>query len=185
MYSHHTLDHEFEEGAETTASYVVCALPRSGSSLLCELLFGTGLAGAPAEYFDVALMRRLRERWGADGFDSYLDELLARRTGPNGVFGFKAHFFQIAEAFPERGVEKVFPALQYVYITRGDRLRQAISWSRALQTGKWASDHPARDAEPTYRRDQIDRLIAGSANDAGRPSSRRRARHPSGSPTRS
>ena len=32
--------------------YVVCATPRSGSTLLCELLAGTGVAGQPEEYFE-------------------------------------------------------------------------------------------------------------------------------------
>src|SRR3954447_11167479 len=33
-------------------AYLVCATPRSGSTLLCELLKSTGLAGRPAEYFE-------------------------------------------------------------------------------------------------------------------------------------
>src|SRR4051812_30708315 len=142
MYSHHKLDHEFER-TETTLSYVVCALPRSGSSLLCELLFETGLAGAPAEYFDAQQMGRFSERWNARDFGAYLRALLERKTGPNGVFGFKAQFFQLAEAFPDGELDAAFPSLRYVYITRRDRLRQAISWARAVQTGWWASDHEA------------------------------------------
>ena len=65
MYTHHKLDHDFEEGAETAVRYLVCAVPRSGSSLLSELLFNTGQAGAPAEYLDPALMKRFRARWCA------------------------------------------------------------------------------------------------------------------------
>ena len=33
-------------------SYLVCATERSGSTLLCELLAGTGVAGRPEEYFE-------------------------------------------------------------------------------------------------------------------------------------
>ena len=33
-------------------SYLVCATPRSGSTLLCELLKDTGVAGRPEEYFE-------------------------------------------------------------------------------------------------------------------------------------
>ncbi len=161
MYSHHKLDHEFEGGVEAAVHYAVCALPRSGSSLLCELLFTTGLAGAPAEYFDHTLMRRFRERWGVTTFDDYVRALLARKTGPNGVFGFKAHFFQLAEAFPDDRVHEAFPSLQLVYIGRRDRLRQAISLARALQSGKWASDHDVRRKRPVvFDRAQIDRLLA-------------------------
>jgi LPS sulfotransferase NodH len=163
MYSHHKLDHEFER-VETTASFAVCALPRSGSSLLCELLFATGLAGAPAEYFDETLMTRFRRRWGVSSSDEYLEALIARKTSPNGVFGFKAHFFQLAQAFPADELERAFPSLRYVYIRRLDRLRQAISWARAIQSGKWASDHEVAERDGiSYRRPQVDRLLEGIA----------------------
>jgi LPS sulfotransferase NodH len=33
-------------------AYFVCATPRSGSTLLCEALAATGIAGRPAEYFE-------------------------------------------------------------------------------------------------------------------------------------
>ena len=164
MYSHHKLDHEFQEGTEAVVRYAVCAMPRSGSSLLCELLFSTGQAGAPAEYFDHALMKQFRLRWNAGSFDEYLRALLARKTGPNGVFGFKAHFFQLDQAFPGTTLQAAFPGLRYVYITRADRLRQAISWARALQTDKWAFDHEVRvPRSEVFRRNEIDRLIAGIA----------------------
>jgi trehalose 2-sulfotransferase len=162
MYTHHKLDHTYDGGVEAAVRYAVCALPRSGSSLLCELLFGTRLAGAPAEYFDRALMKQFRARWGVTTFDDYLDALLARKTGPNGVFGFKAHFFQLAEAFPDGALDHALPSLRRVYITRRDRLRQAISWARAIQSGEWASDHVVKAERPVvFRREQIDRLLAG------------------------
>jgi trehalose 2-sulfotransferase len=37
------------------ASYLICATPRSGSTLLCDALEGTGIAGHPAEHFEVLL----------------------------------------------------------------------------------------------------------------------------------
>ena len=36
-------------------SYLICATPRSGSTLLCEALGRTGIAGNPAEHFEVLL----------------------------------------------------------------------------------------------------------------------------------
>ena len=36
-------------------SYLICATPRSGSTLLCDALGGTGIAGCPAEHFEVLL----------------------------------------------------------------------------------------------------------------------------------
>ncbi|HSK98822.1 MAG TPA: Stf0 family sulfotransferase [Rubrobacteraceae bacterium] len=36
-------------------SYLICATPRSGSTFLCAALEGTGIAGRPAEHFEVLL----------------------------------------------------------------------------------------------------------------------------------
>ena len=46
-------------------AYLVCATPRSGSTLLCEMLRDTGLAGRPLEHFEIlrhsSLPRQPRE----------------------------------------------------------------------------------------------------------------------------
>src|SRR5829696_10459407 len=36
-------------------SYLICATPRSGSTLLCDALDATGIAGHPEEHFEVLL----------------------------------------------------------------------------------------------------------------------------------
>src|ERR671911_3067103 len=41
--------------AGPAVSYLICATPRSGSTLLCAALEGTGIAGRPAEHFEVLL----------------------------------------------------------------------------------------------------------------------------------
>ena len=40
---------------EPGASYLICATPRSGSTMLCDALEGTGIAGRPEEHFEVLL----------------------------------------------------------------------------------------------------------------------------------
>src|SRR5215210_6559319 len=94
-------------------SYLVCATPRSGSTLLCELLASTGIAGRPAEYFEdlraTGLPRQAREYFGgyddpvvehlplllpgapeAPGhFEAHLGQVVREGTTPNGVFAAK------------------------------------------------------------------------------------------------
>src|SRR5215218_5731466 len=41
--------------AKPMLSYLICATPRSGSTLLCAALDDTGIAGHPAEHFEVLL----------------------------------------------------------------------------------------------------------------------------------
>ena len=106
--SHDRLFFEFER-TEPRASYMVCSIPRSGSSLLCELLASTGVAGAPAEFFHPDKMAALQQRWEADELDDYLRELLARKTSPNGVFGTKAHWGQYNPLFGDSDPREVLP----------------------------------------------------------------------------
>ncbi|HEY1515036.1 MAG TPA: Stf0 family sulfotransferase [Solirubrobacteraceae bacterium] len=60
-------------------AYLVCATPRSGSTLLCERLRDTGLAGRPLEHFEIlrhsSLPRQPRECFGDLDLHG-LDELL-------------------------------------------------------------------------------------------------------------
>ena len=114
--SYDRLSFEFER-TEPRASYLVCSIPRSGSSLLCELLGGTGLAGAPAEFFHPDKMAALQQRWGVEGLDDYLRELFARKTSPNGVFGTKAHWGQYKPLFGEADPRTVLPDPRLVFIT--------------------------------------------------------------------
>src|SRR5690349_21773955 len=67
--------------AEPTLTYVVCATERSGSTLLCEGLAATGIAGRPAEDFEdlraTGLPRQPREY-----FLDLPDPGLGGRRGP-------------------------------------------------------------------------------------------------------
>ena len=146
---------EFER-TQPRASYLVCSIPRSGSSLLCELLGSTGLAGAPAEFFHPDKMAALKERWGVETLDDYLRELLARKTSPNGIFGIKAHWGQYKPLLGESDPRDVLPDPRVVFITRRDRLRQAVSWVRALQTLEWATgDKPSAERRAVFDAEHI------------------------------
>ena len=89
-------DFEYDVAVEPVVSYMICSLPRSGSSLLCEALANTLHAGMPAEYFNPGIIARMERRWNVGSFDDYLRKLLARKTSPNGVFGLKVHWGQYA-----------------------------------------------------------------------------------------
>jgi LPS sulfotransferase NodH len=159
MYFHHKCDHVFEGAPPPSVSYMVCSLPRSGSSLLCDLLASTELAGAPSEYFDTNQMLEFQRAWGVSDFEDYLESLVAKKTSLNGVFGLKAHYHQLVEAFEDREVAGVFPKLRLVYIRRADRVRQAVSFARAMQTEQWSSLQEAPAALPVYDAQQIRQML--------------------------
>jgi LPS sulfotransferase NodH len=95
---------------------------------------------------------------------------------PNGVWGAKMMWNYLADAvdrlraWPRLDVAKdaadaevlaaAFPGLHYVWLHRKDKLRQAISWWRAAETGQYALAPGQVPADPPdYDRDAIGRLL--------------------------
>ena len=131
-------------------SYIICCTPRSGSWLLSETLEGMKIAGRPKEYFMREHEQIWSQRWNVLRYADYLTRVLEAGTTHNGVFGVKAHWYQFAdlpakihqlpgyEAIPTPdALARLFPNLRYIWLTRQDKVRQAVSYSRALQTKAW------------------------------------------------
>ncbi len=148
-------------------SYIVASTPRCGSTFLCSLLWQTGVLGAPSEYWNchksgarktigIRMMERLEATSGAD----YLTKLLACRTSQNGVFGVKVHFFDFQEVlrgFPHM-LEMLAP-VTFISIEREDKIAQAVSLARSLQTGAWIAGRNRQRPDLTYDRDLISRCL--------------------------
>ncbi len=137
--------------------YLVLATPRSGSTLLGQGLQTSGLAGDPKEFFGHK-MSYWMERWRTLALPAYVSRLSQERATPNGVFGAKLlyrqllhleslarHETELAELPLPQILDRLFPNLHLVWVTREDKVRQAISWFKARQSGVWGQD-PGRDA---------------------------------------
>jgi LPS sulfotransferase NodH len=163
-------------------SYIIYATPRSGSTLLCEALTNTGLAGRPAEPFEslkeTGQPRRPLEYFtgvedaeldallgGSEGpppthpvhndYAEYLARVIEQAITPNGVFGTKIMWGYLDDfvsnlrtipAYSTQPVSQllatVFPDLHHITVTRRDKVRQAVSLWRAIQTQAWSlEDH--------------------------------------------
>ena len=132
-------------------SYFISTSPRTGGFLLAEALQSTGVAGRPREYFDPVLENQSLKGQPRVGDEEYLEMAKIAGTTPNGVFGAKVLWHQFAhlitkprmiEGHRVSGLElmrRVFPDLRYVFLTRRDKIRQAVSYDRAIRSGVWWS----------------------------------------------
>ena len=152
------------------SSYFVCGTPRSGSWLLCGLLASTGVAGRPHEWFYEDTEDTNRRAWGVSLFSDYLRAVHDAGTTPNGVFASKlmweqmeelvVRLRQLGEAPTDRSlIERHFPSTRFVRLWREDVAAQAVSWAKAIQTGRWHHwDASDSSAIPIYNREQIEAL---------------------------
>jgi LPS sulfotransferase NodH len=166
-------------------SYVVCTAPRTGSSLLCAALAGTGAAGRPAEYFDVHPHNEQywRKRLAIRDDAEYFGRVLAAGTTANGVFGFKLHWHQTpalmaklsaasdntelkatAPAGMDEKLRRCLGETRYIWLRRKNSVAQAISYYRASKTDIWRSPahgpQPPAPAQPVaFDFDAIDKLV--------------------------
>jgi trehalose 2-sulfotransferase len=132
---------DFNHHRPLRKSYIVASSYRCGSQYLCWRLWQTGRLGAPSEVLNPANeLKILMNRFKVSSPSDYISELLLRRTSRNGIFGMKAHFHHF-DAFLKK-----FPALletmapiTYIFINRPDKIAQAVSMAKALQTGWWTS----------------------------------------------
>jgi len=128
--------------------------------MLADLLADTGLAGRADEFFGEPFRQSVVPGLTRRGFDEYLVGCTAKTQ--RGTFGVKLHWDQV-EVFLHllrlrRGlggltdaqvIEAVFPSPSYVFLTREDTLAQAVSWWKAIGSGKWV-DEDSRAAAPEF-----------------------------------
>ncbi len=164
-------------------TYIIASLPRSGSTLLARLLWDTGWVGAPKEYLNPMQLRDWEVRlgrppsrwlhgglrgaavgaivgrgWSERRLSRHLERVRCRRSS-GGWFGLKLHHHHFVRYGGMSFVDRVLPDARWLRISRADRLGQAISWQRALESGQWAAWQPK--GEPVrYRRSRIEQRLA-------------------------
>lgn len=150
-------------------AYIICGTPRTGSTLLCDLLTSTGRAGAPHSFYRRQDILEWAEDWGlpargtmseSDFNVAYLSAAIAAGRGGTGIFGLRlmrenldelsAILDQIHPGLPSdmARFEKAFGRVLYIHLSRQDKLAQAISLVKAEQTGLW---HVAPDGTEIER----------------------------------
>lgn len=132
---------DFPRVRSPRSTYMIAAIPRTGSTLLSVLLWRTGILGAPLEYLNYKNHGWLIDQLGNGDVEKYWREIKQLRTSPNGVFGYKAFLQNLHETAKKYGdvLEDITPK-QVIYLTRRDRISHAISYALASQTNAWFAD---------------------------------------------
>jgi trehalose 2-sulfotransferase len=141
----------FEARAETGSpphpGYFLAGLPRTGAGIRDDQ--------RPTDAPDYSDLRSV------DGWEAHLERTFELGTTDNGVFATKLMWNQLpdleqhAAAVPDFAgltrselLDGLFGHPSYVWMRRLDKVRQAISMWRALQTRSWRREHPTDDGEP-------------------------------------
>jgi trehalose 2-sulfotransferase len=149
--------------------YIIASTPRSGSSLLCEGLCASGVAGRPAEVFAPDFRDPWYSRWKVRRearFEEYLEAALRFGTTPNGIYAMKIQWMHVPVlavdaryiGSPEGVLDSLFPGATFVNIVRRDRRAQAISWFRACETNEWFRTESTKAPDNSKRRLDIERV---------------------------
>lgn len=156
------------------SSYIICATPRSGSTLLCDLLASTRVAGKPHSYYRDEDASYWAELWGvplpqrlndAEFERAYLAAMIREGTAETGVFGVRVMWSSVADASRRLDAiegdhadvtdrfAKAFGSTLYIHLSRQDKLAQAISLIRAEQSGLWhrAADGTERERTASHQ----------------------------------
>ncbi len=172
----------------TFDSYILCATPRTGSTLLCDLLTATGVAGAPDSFFMPDPDPVWAQAWGLpdpSGMDdaahaaACLSAAIRAGRGSTPIFGLRLMQAHLAGLMTL--IDRVHPGLPsdlariraafghtlFLHLSRDDKLAQAVSMVKAEQTGLWHAAPDSTEIErlappqpPAYDFARIDRKLA-------------------------
>jgi LPS sulfotransferase NodH len=153
--------------------YILCGTPRSGSTLLCNLLASTKVAGTPDSFFMREIDPMWIKEWGlpsrggmseTDFNNAYLTAVVRAGKGGTEVFGLRLMRENLEELsgflykiFPQlpsdkARLEAAFGNILYLHLLREDKLAQAVSLVKAEQSGLWHSDPDGTELERTTPR---------------------------------
>lgn len=124
--------------------YLICATPRTRSTVLCDLLVSSGVAGYPREYHE--------EHESLKGLDithrKVYQKYISVSTSPNGICGIQVMYKQkhIIEKFID------FKKVKCIWLRRENKIKQAISLLKAAKRDCF------HETNETRRNDDLDQI---------------------------
>lgn len=150
----------FSGQVNTVSRYLICSSPRSGSTLLGQMLYDSRVAGDPLEYLNSAYMTAAQQRFGhSRSMSDYLAVLEKYRTSENGVFGMKIHWSHFEKIFKDESSKINFLDRwgKIIFIRRKNKILQAVSLFRASRSNIWSSlDQDFQSPDPSSSGDKFE-----------------------------
>lgn len=118
-------------------NYCILSTPRSGSTMFCDALTSTGLAGFPREHLREPSLTL--EQHGNFDSSRYIKAIKSLHTTPNSVFGTKliSHFIKRYLVASNNQLNPVQYFDKFIYLVRQDKAAQAVSLFMAQKSGVW------------------------------------------------
>lgn len=150
-------------------AYIICGTPRTGSTLLCDLLASTKRAGNPNSFYGRKFLAWWAGQWNLPSPETmsvrdydieYLKTAIKVGKGGTDIFGLRLmreNLGELSEVLDQiypglptdrARLEKAFGKLLYLHLSRENKLAQAVSLIKAEQTGLW---HVAPDGTEIER----------------------------------
>ena len=142
-------------------NYCILSTPRSGSTMLCDALISTELAGFPLEHLrEPSLVLAKHCNFSSD---RYLKALMSLHTTKNSVFGTKliSHFVERYIKLSKGEFDPLSYFSNFIYLVRQDKIAQAVSLFMAQRSGVW---HINESQKLSKYQDKIDNDFISDAD---------------------
>ncbi len=150
--------YDAENANEAKGTLILLSTPRSGSTMICDLLYQSGFC-LPHEYFQpYEYLPILARRWGcinAGVLDqaTFIEQLVRYRTLDSGWLGINLHGHHLPLFSKFKGHLPKAETI-YVRVRRRNIIAQAVSYEIASQSGLWSSEFQSEHS-PVYSFDNI------------------------------
>lgn len=136
---------------------IICFTPRSGSSLLTELVAQTGLLGRAGEYLNPAFIPNILKVSPASNPLEYLVRILNHTKSENEVSSIEVTWFHLTLFFKSLAINPMLHRMpwpldissHFIYLNRENFVAQAISLYKATETGLFHTTQLGQEQQNT------------------------------------
>lgn len=123
--------------------FLILSTPRSGSSLFCDVLNKQGVIGECREWMNLRYIEAYSRYKGTPEvrIEDYVNFVASHTVGGTGIFSLNMHIEQHVQLLQKK--IDVFSMMTFdhvIYVTRKNKLAQAVSFAKAAISDQWSSE---------------------------------------------